>query len=100
MFSPQAPEASSSPLTRLPARAATWSATHPWRAIALWFAFVAASVAVAIAVPTVSTTDADYRQGESGRAEQLSDQGRFPFADSENALVTAPGGGALSAATA
>jgi RND superfamily putative drug exporter len=56
--------ASSSPLTRLPVRAATWSATHPWRAIALWFAFVAASVAVAVAVPTVSTTDADYRQGE------------------------------------
>jgi putative drug exporter of the RND superfamily len=70
---------SSRPLTRLPVRAATWSATHPWRAIALWFAFVAAAaaVAVAIAVPTVSTTDADYRLGESGRAEQLSDQGRF-----------------------
>jgi RND superfamily putative drug exporter len=58
----------------------------------LWFAFVAASVALAIAVPTVSTTDADYRQGESGRAEQLSDQGRFPFADSENALITGTGG--------
>jgi putative drug exporter of the RND superfamily len=78
----------SNPLTRLPARAATWSATHPWRAIALWFAFVAASVALAVAVPTVSTTQADYRLGESGRADQLSDQGRFPFADSENALFT------------
>jgi RND superfamily putative drug exporter len=87
---------SSRPLTRLPVRAATWSATHPWRAIALWFAFVAAAVAVAVAVPTVSTTDADYRQGESGRAEQLSEQGRFPFADSENALITATGGDALS----
>jgi RND superfamily putative drug exporter len=92
--------ASSSPLTRLPVRAATWSATHPWRAIALWFAFVAASVAVAVAVPTVSTTDADYRQGESGRAEQLLDEGRFPFADSENALITATGGGDLSTAEA
>jgi RND superfamily putative drug exporter len=79
---------SSSRLTRLPVRAAMWSATHPWRAIALWFAFVAAAVALAVAVPAVSTTDADYRQGESGRAEQLSDQGRFPFADSENALIT------------
>jgi putative drug exporter of the RND superfamily len=92
---PAAP-APTSPLTRLPVRAARWSATHPWRAIALWFAFVAAAVAVAIAVPTVTTSDADYRQGESGRAEQLSDQGRFPFADSENALITGPGGGALT----
>jgi RND superfamily putative drug exporter len=87
---------SSRPITRLPARAATWSATHPWRAIALWFAFVVAAVAVAIAVPTVSTTDADYRQGESGRAAHLSDQGRFPFADSESALITATGGGDLT----
>jgi len=100
MSSSRVPGASLSPLTRLPARAATWSATHPWRAIALWFAFVAASVALAVAVPTVSTTDADYRQGESGRAEQLSDQGRFPFADSENALITGTGGGALGAAPA
>jgi RND superfamily putative drug exporter len=100
MSSSPVPGASSSPLTRLPVRAATWSATHPWRAIALWFTFVAASVMVAIAVPTVSTTDADHRQGESGRAEHLSDQGRFPFADSENALITATGGGPLSAANA
>ncbi len=100
MSSSPVPGASSSPLTRLPARAATWSATHPWQAIALWFAFVAAAVVIAIAVPTLSTTDADHRQGESGRAEQLSDQGRFPFANSENALITATGGGALSAATA
>jgi RND superfamily putative drug exporter len=100
MSSPRVPGASASPLTRLPARAATWSATHPWRAIALWFAFVAASVLVAMAVPTVSTADADYRQGESGRAEHLSDQGHFPFADSENALITATGGNVLSSAPA
>jgi putative drug exporter of the RND superfamily len=94
------PGAPASPLTRLPVRAATWSATHPWRAIALWFAFVVASVAVAVAVPTVSTTDADYRQGEAGRAERLIDQGGFPFADSENALITEAGGGDLSGAAA
>jgi len=35
-------------------------------------------VLVAVAVPTVSTVDADYRQGESGRAEQLTDQGSSP----------------------
>jgi RND superfamily putative drug exporter len=100
MSSSRGPGAPSNPLTRLPVRAATWSATHPWRAIALWFALVAASVALAVAVPTVTTTDTDYRQGESGRADQLSDQGRFPFADSESALITATGGGALSAAPA
>jgi putative drug exporter of the RND superfamily len=82
----------SSTLSRLPTRAAMWSATHPWRAIALWFAFVAAAVALAIAVPTVTTSDSDYRLGDSGRAAALQDQGHFPFADSESALITATDG--------
>ena len=40
------------PLTEIPLRAARWSATHPWRAILAWLAFVLVAVGLAIAVPT------------------------------------------------
>ena len=52
-------------------RAARWSATHPWRAIGAWFAFVVIAVALAALVPTKQTTDADYRIGDSGRADAM-----------------------------
>ena len=55
------------PLSRIPLRAARWSATHPWRAIAAWLGLVVVAVGLAIAVPTAETTDADYRMGGSGR---------------------------------
>ena len=50
-------------LSRLPLRAARWSATHPWRAIGAWFAFVAIAVALAALVPT----QADHRRGLPAR---------------------------------
>ena len=92
------------PLTALPLRAARWSATHPWRAVAAWLAFVAAAVALAFAVPTEEPTDADYRLGESGRAAQLQVEAGLDDPDSELALVTArdgtldPAAGAAAAA--
>ena len=58
-------------LTALPIITARWSATHPWRAIGAWFAFVALAVALASAIPTQAATEADYRIGESGRADAL-----------------------------
>ena len=64
------------PLSRIPLRAARWSATHPWRAIAAWLGLVVVAVGLAMAVPTVETTDADYRMGESGRADAMVDDGR------------------------
>ena len=82
-------------LARLPLRAARWSATHPWRAIGAWFAFVAVAVALAALVPTRQTTDADYRLGESGRADALSVAGRFPDDRVESVLVTSRDGGRL-----
>ena len=48
---------------RVPLTAARWSATHPWRAIGLWFAFVAVAVALAVLVPTRQTDETDYRLG-------------------------------------
>ena len=75
-------------LARLPLRAARWSASHPWRAIGAWFAFVATAVALAALIPTQQTTDADYRLGESGRADALVAAGRFPDDQVESVLVT------------
>ena len=61
------------PLTGVPLRAARWSATHPWRAILAWLVFVLVAVGLAVAVPTQEPTDADYRLGESGRADAMVD---------------------------
>ena len=61
------------PLSRIPLRAARWSATHPWRAIAAWLGLVVIAVGLAMAVPTAETTDADYRLGESGHADAMMD---------------------------
>lgn len=77
------------PLTAVPMRAARWSAEHPWRAILAWIAFLAVAVGCAAAIPTHETTDADYRVGESGRADAIvADSGLTP-PDTENVLITA-----------
>ena len=83
------------PLAGVPLRAARWSATHPWRAILAWFVFVVVAVGLAIAIPTQETTDADYRLGESGRADAMVHEAGLEGADSENVLITARGDGAL-----
>ncbi len=77
------------PLTRIPMRAARWSATHPWRALGAWLAFVIVAVSLAMLVPTAETTDADYRQGESGQADAMMTDAGLVDVDSENVLITA-----------
>lgn len=81
----------SSRLTAAPIRAARWSATHPGRAIALWFAFVAAAVSLAILIPTQETTAADYRLGESGQADAWMVDAQLDGSDVENVLITGDG---------
>ena len=88
------------PISALPLRAARWSATHPWRAILGWLAFVALAVGLAIAVPTHETDDADYRLGDSGHADRLVDQAGLDAPSSESVLITAPDGGQLDATEA
>jgi RND superfamily putative drug exporter len=73
-------------------RAARWSATHPWSAIGAWVVFVAVAVGLAIAVPTQETTDADYRVGESGRADAMIAEGHLDRADTESVLIAASSG--------
>ena len=85
------------PLSRIPLRAARWSATHPWRAIAAWLGLVVVAVGLAMAVPTVETTDADYRMGESGRADAMVDAAGLDAPDAENVLITPRGDGPLDA---
>ena len=50
-------------------KTARWSAEHPWKAVLLWITFVGAAVGTGSAVSTVATTDADYRLGDSGKAD-------------------------------
>src|SRR4051794_5926724 len=85
-------------LARLPLRAARWSATHPWRAIGAWLVFVTIAVALAALVPTQQTTDADYRLGESGRADAMTAAGHFPDDQVESVLITGKDGGRPDAA--
>ena len=73
-------------------RAARWSAEHPWRAILLWLAFVAAAVGVSSAITTQETSDADYRLGQSGRAAELIHESGLDAADQESVLITARSG--------
>jgi putative drug exporter of the RND superfamily len=82
-------------LSRLPLRAARWSATHPWRAIGAWFAFVVIAVGLAFMIPTQQTKDADYRIGDSGRADAMVAHAHLAGGQVESVLVTAQGGGTL-----
>lgn len=82
----------SNPLTALPTRAARWSATHPWRAIGAWLLLVVVAVGLAAMVPTNEVDDADYRVGESGRAEALLESAGLDNPPTENVLITARSG--------
>ena len=81
-----------------PLRIARWSATHPWRAVAGWLAFVVLAVGLAMAIPTKQTDDADYDIGDSGRAAALVRGAGLNAPDSESILVT--GGSATTRAAA
>src|SRR5690348_3999740 len=79
-------------LSRVPLRAARWSATHPWRAIGAWLAFVIIAVGLAVAIPTKSTTDADYGVGDSGKAASLVRGAGLEPLPTEDVLVRARAG--------
>ncbi|RNL65088.1 MMPL family transporter [Nocardioides marmoriginsengisoli] len=91
-------------LSAVPLRAARWSATHPWRAISAWLAFVLVAVGMAIAIPTQETTDADYAVGDSGKASALVRDAGLDGLPTEDVLITARDGaidrGAATAAAA
>ena len=55
-------------------KAGRWSARHPWTAITLWVAFVAAAVVIGGAVGTKKLSEADSGSGESGVAARTLDR--------------------------
>ncbi len=76
----------------LTVRIARWSATHPWRAMALWVVFVVTAIVVGNLVDTREAKDAG-NVGETSRAEQMIKDGNFPKDPSvERILVSAPSG--------
>ncbi len=83
-----------SPPTRRPVtvRLARWSATHPWRAIALWLVFVVASIAIGNIAGLHKAGDIDYMSGQSRQAAQWLHDAKLESPDTENVLVTARAG--------
>ena len=75
-------------ITRIPQRAARWSAEHPWRAILTWLVLVAAATSLAFLVPTHEAESADYRIGESGRAEAMAERAGLTAPDTEVVLLS------------
>ncbi len=73
-------------------RLARWSATHPWRAIALWLAFVVSAIAIGSASGSHTASDTDQLSGQSKQAERWLHASGLQSPDTENVLITAPRG--------
>jgi RND superfamily putative drug exporter len=73
-------------------RVARWSATHPWRAIGLWIALVAAAIALMMSVPTQQVSEEDSRIGESGQAADMLDKAGLSASPTESVLITSTHG--------
>ncbi len=73
-------------------RIARWSATHPWRAMAMWVLFVAFSIVIGGVAGQV-TLDNAGTVGETKRAQEIIDSGDFPSEPAvEHILVTSKSG--------
>jgi putative drug exporter of the RND superfamily len=77
-------------------RIARWSATHPWRAIGMWIAVVAACFAIGSATGINEMNDDDQNIGEVSRADKIVEAGHFADPDVENILITSPSGGKIN----
>ncbi len=72
----------------LTVRVASWSALHPGRAIAGWFAFVALCLALGGLAGTNDAGDRDYWVGEAGRAEAIATDGGLQHKSAERIMIT------------
>ncbi|MFE4518704.1 MMPL family transporter [Kitasatospora sp. NPDC056783] len=79
-------------MSQLPVRVAGWSARHPWRAIAGWFAFVVLCLAAGLSTGSRAATTEDYRVGEAGRAEAMAAEGGLQARATEQILIRAGSG--------
>jgi RND superfamily putative drug exporter len=73
-------------------RVARWSATHPWRAIALWLVFTVGCVALGSTSGLHTTSDIDELTGQSQQAARWIKDAGLESPDTENVLVTARSG--------
>jgi putative drug exporter of the RND superfamily len=80
---------STRPADRRTVRIARWSATHPWRAVALWLVFVAGCIALGTAAGLHEQGDLDGTVGQSGRAAHWVHDAGLDEPDTEDVLVTA-----------
>ncbi|TWD74804.1 RND superfamily putative drug exporter [Kribbella amoyensis] len=76
---------------QLTVRAARWSATHPWRAIAMWLVVVVACFALGNVTGT-KESDNEGDIGEVTRAEDIVKSGNFDDPDVESVLITPTAG--------
>jgi RND superfamily putative drug exporter len=95
----QAPPSALAPDRPITVRIARWSATHPWRAIAMWLVFVTASIAIGQAAGLHEVSNRDLAIGQSGRADQMLHDAGLAEPAIENVLITARSG-ALDPSTA
>ncbi|MEO8889494.1 MAG: MMPL family transporter, partial [Jatrophihabitantaceae bacterium] len=73
-------------------RIARWSATHPWRAIALWLAFVLACIAIGSSVGLRQMSALDATPGQAGHAARLLHDSHLAQPATEDVLITSPAG--------
>ena len=97
---PTAPPRPPAPAARGTARAAGWSARHPWRALAGWVLLVAVAVATGSSVGTRQLTDADMAVGLSAPADRALEAADFDEPVTESLLVQARSGPLEPAAAA
>ena len=83
----------------LTVRVARWSATHPWRAIALWVVFVIAAMTTGNLVGTTQA-DGGGNAGETARAEQMIKDGHFPDTPAVERILITPRSGTLDTSAA
>ncbi|WP_212755329.1 MMPL family transporter [Flexivirga aerilata] len=71
---------------------------HPWRSLGVWMLLVVAAVALGAGISMKTTTDADYRTGQSGTAARWIDEAGLRAPDSEYVVVTDAAGGPVTGA--
>lgn len=85
-------------MTSGPQAVARWSARNPWRAIGLWLAIIVVAVGFSALIPTQNTDDADYRVGQSGRADAMIHDAGLAAPDTEYVLIAGDRDDAVAAA--
>lgn len=77
-------------------RLARWSATHTWRAIALWLVFVASCVLAGQLAGLHQASELDTATGQSGQAMRWLHDAKLTAPDTEDVLITARTGAAMN----